>query len=60
MTSLNQIVKVDRVCSSEEAGQLEDLGVNTLGVCFENRSKFSDRRSVPKREAIAMFGNFPK
>ena len=60
MIGLNQLIKVDRVGSSEEAAKLEDLGVNTIGVCFEKSSEFSDRRSVTEREAIAMFENFPK
>ena len=40
---MKQLIKVDRVCSSEEAGQLEDLGINIIGVCFENSSELSDR-----------------
>ena len=47
-------IKVDRVCSVEEAIILRDLGADIIGISLDSQSVFSDHRTVSFKKALSI------
>lgn len=53
---MNKVIKVDRVCTIAEALELENLGVDIIGVTLNNTSVYPDNR-VLNFECVSMISN---
>ncbi|KHD08375.1 hypothetical protein PN36_33890 [Candidatus Thiomargarita nelsonii] len=51
---MKPIIKVDRVSSVQEATELQNLGVNIIGVSLKSETLFDDKRQVSKEMACSI------